>query len=1485
MNTRLLFITLLMALCGTQVYAAVVHTTKADPNEGEFRNTGSYTTNTWTGTFTAIPSSDLAINKITYDQELQMPSEPMKPGYTFMGWSGSGKEYLTARASEIYPQDRITVFYEAEFDGNDINKQPFTITKVGYGGTKSAQGITINLWAYMDDWSQYGTNDANDMRMISCKDGGGWSVGESNNSGKIVFGIYTVNGEGTGSVLHNITFDKTWSELNDNTIPSGRPKNWHMFTFTFRGIGTEGHATGYIDGVANNGTNYDANKVGGWIVYDNDAPLVVGGGPSGTDISTGHKFKGKIRYLSIMQQGFARKAENNVNNATAIDNLVKKWYANPGVVYADWYRHRNKSERTVSYTAEWKANSSTPLTFETNEGVGGGVVKPGEELLNSSLSQNAGMTAVVTEPTRSDYLFTHWSGAASDYTSLYQNLPILAEGESLPVEGEYTTPYFTRPHAGGISNHVTFPGTNANGVTYRYLRIDDSKYKYGDCFTVHLHARTDWTQMDKRRLVSCSDGGGWNIASDGTNIIFMGYDQLTGEYKTVNTSVSLEKLAEDTDHSFTYVFTGEHIHAYIDGKPYGTSKAYFAPMPYDEDNSIIIGAEANAGSNTTEDNYGYFQGEMWNFCILHTALSPSQVEDLDAAGRTGATDTKARYYHAPEDVTLTANWKALPLLSATATGELEKEFFLGDAATDLTFDISGNSLVNPSVGFTGENWSEKSSSITGNGTDAGSLTLTYTPPTVEQNTPGTHTVTVTVTEDTYSNPRTATATYKTYRKVAYDKKPVTVKHAWINTSTTEELHVVGDGHQAPTAMLDVSGPISIDVSGITKDGGTATLTYAPTAVGTHTINLTVDGNSAKREGNKLTETTALTYHAHQFEVVSWEANGLNVRIDEDLAKEGVAIQLNSQPITITKNADNSYFFPMDVWKYSSLGAQFIVFSGTESGVEWTLPTRVKVDYITGATSTSDAHTLHTVIVEKDAKLTHSTGDLAVNSLYVKAGGSFTTADAGKYTAQSVFLYSEGDEVPNVHIPSGTEFNVNDGTIHFVKRIPGDRWYFFSLPYDCLLKDIRFADGTTIGVNPEDKNSQDGIFIKEYDGAERVKNSGFGNGWVWLKSTEKLSAGVGYIVAINTTDPTNLAVTKDIVFPMNLDNNALHTLENPESKTVGVTAHGIKDNITPNHKGWNFVGNPFLAQYKYTTDEQVSGLMLGKLMLNDVTNDDNVYLTIPHKNDYYWQGVYSEVALKPFSAFFVQAGSDGSLAFVPSSRKLQSIVARRASEAALVYVGVTLSTGSESDATSLVVGNTFTQAYEIGSDLEKMLGYGSRPQVYVYDNNYQYAFKALNKADAAGVNTLGVYLPKDGEYTFALKDTYDNSQVQALYLTDTKTNVIHDLLQEPYTFTGTRGEDKNRFYLQAIVSENNIATDLTANEGMCWTVWQDGGLQIRMQGVEVGDVIRVVDMTGRLVSQMVASETVATFVLPTAGTYCLQTIGTAGVQAKKINVNY
>ncbi|MCI6542420.1 MAG: leucine-rich repeat protein [Firmicutes bacterium] len=136
-------------------------------------------------------------------------------------------------------------------------------------------------------------------------------------------------------------------------------------------------------------------------------------------------------------------------------------------------------------------------------------------------------------------------------------------------------------------------------------------YMYQDTLTVEVMAyMDDWSKYTTNmRLISCTEGGGWNVGEVlGGKIHFSCYDSGNG-YKNVTTSMTFADLSAGW-HTFKITFDGEYLRAYIDGQLVGTSEKYVSGKIGYASNSIFVGAEAGSSATTPIFSSGNFKGKI-----------------------------------------------------------------------------------------------------------------------------------------------------------------------------------------------------------------------------------------------------------------------------------------------------------------------------------------------------------------------------------------------------------------------------------------------------------------------------------------------------------------------------------------------------------------------------------------------------------------------------------------------------------------------------------------------------------------------------------------------------------------------------------------------------------------------------------------------------------------------------------------------------------
>lgn len=183
------------------------------------------------------------------------------------------------------------------------------------------------------------------------------------------------------------------------------------------------------------------------------------------------------------------------------------------------------------------------------------------------------------------------------------------------------------------------------------------------------------------------------------------------------------------------------------------------------------------------------------------------------------------------------------------------------------------------------------------------------------------------------------------------------------------------------------------------------------------------------------------------------------------------------------------------------------------------------------------------------------------------GSKLIVPSETNFTVNTMTCRVEGDDVPLTELV-GNLMNESKQLV-VTRRITNDRYYFFSLPYDCRMADIRLANGApaTNGVN---------FRLLEYDAdarAEEGSHSGVPGHWK-LATGDRLIAGKGYALAVNSKKP------KEIVFPMTIPSKNLTNEERTKvTNTVDINEYvGAARNTNHN---WNLIAHPYITKFEVT----------------------------------------------------------------------------------------------------------------------------------------------------------------------------------------------------------------------------------------------------------------------------------------------------------------
>ena len=559
-----------------------------------------------------------------------------------------------------------------------------------------------------------------------------------------------------------------------------------------------------------------------------------------------------------------------------------------------------------------------------------------------------------------------------------------------------------------------------------------------------------------------------------------------------------------------------------------------------------------------------------------------------------------------------------------------------------------------------------------------------------------------------------------------------------------------------------------------------------------------------------------------------------------------------------KNDDGTYTIPIDnLDDLSCTMMRVKVYEGTteKASREYKVPIMVE-----GSKMTDDAifnkHEIPTckecdVVILRNATLEKTNGandrDEVRNMMIYPGGTLIVPSGEGDYTVQSIQFRVEKETAPVAKLNGN--LITKDEQVIVSRRIKNDRYYFFSLPYDCNIADIRWSNGETPvrGVDYE---------IVEYDGERRaIEGSAQGAPGHWKPvSGTQLKAGVGYNIAVANE------YVKELIFPMAIGSTNLTNEENTKTaKTVEI--HQYTGSTTINNYNWNLVAHPYVSAFSAYEGDKITAGWLKYTPSGDPgtpgewtrESTGSVYLTMPSFNAgaiTYEQTVSTGISsLNPFLAVFVQGAGEGNLTFEQTGRKLTAparhLAAKAEDEDESIFIGVTLSGNDQTDNTYLRVRQDFTDEYELGYDLEKFITfYTDRPQVYMKTPTNRLAFQALSDSAAVKMQPMGVYCYEAGTYTFSLNPDFPTDEIEGVYLYDAMTGITTNLLYDTYSFSSSKQVYTNtRFALSAVIRRRvaEQTTDLTAEEAeqtpLTRKILIDGHVYILRGG-------KVFDVTGK-----------------------------------------
>lgn len=619
-------------------------------------------------------------------------------------------------------------------------------------------------------------------------------------------------------------------------------------------------------------------------------------------------------------------------------------------------------------------------------------------------------------------------------------------------------------------------------------------------------------------------------------------------------------------------------------------------------------------------------------------------------------------------------------------------------------------------------------------------------------------------------------------------------------------------------------------------------------------------------------TGELTFYAQykvaDISVVDWESNALVIQTTNTMATQtDVQVQGVGNPIVTNTlamcqmGADNPglYSLSFDVSSVQAHAGNFLNLTFCNAtDTMGVLIVKIPI-LINSNASTGSVHVKDSVDMWVTNGSTFTVDDdIILGDLYVSAGSKFVVAPnktlhvrsitmrGGHIDKTGTYTFAYPQLVANGSIKKTSEH------IYYEYLLNDKQFYNLYLPYAVNVGDITYLDGKAAD-----------FVLEQYNG--EVRKVGY-TGWeiAWNTATDKspypiLNPNQGYTISAtpetirlegSSTD-THRAYSY-VRFPMLVDLTdgdmaVEHTLE---VQGYGMTAGTLDAGIRPNDAGWNLVGNPYFANYG-----DIKGLInngIGLLVLNggEYEWQGSLRYVVMPANDgkSYTPELASNVNLAAFKNFFVQIGTGDALTFLLTNRA-QNAQRRMLDKATEQMLGISLTGHGCKERVGLLIGEDYTEDYEINADLDKWMNKGMN--FYAKIANYNLSVAAINENRASQPITLAINKAAEGNYTFDMDKGWTTDETKSLYLYDSYTGIYTDLTHDSYSCYLPEGDCLGRFFIN--VGEARITTNagMTSDTNAPF-VWS--GKRVLMIGrLAENAEIKVYTMSGYCVVATTASD--------------------------------
>ena len=592
----------------------------------------------------------------------------------------------------------------------------------------------------------------------------------------------------------------------------------------------------------------------------------------------------------------------------------------------------------------------------------------------------------------------------------------------------------------------------------------------------------------------------------------------------------------------------------------------------------------------------------------------------------------------------------------------------------------------------------------------------------------------------------------------------------------------------------------------------------------------------------------------------------------------------------------------DIYKIATISglqdnpAKTLIITATESGTGkqalFPIPlivTTAKTEAeLRTAAGSNDVAKLTDVVIRNGGRVTTGTNSGNFNDIYIYPGGKAKITN--NFAANNIYMrggYSFLDEkesfrYPDLCVEGAVTINLPDANkLYYDFYIDNRKYYMFSMPYDVTLSTVTDETGS------EDFP----VWVKHYDGNLRASGHGV-SGWTWYGDEvgqESFFAGIGYEI---TAQPNIIGRPIAIIrFPVITGDI---TTDAGNSPGVTVTYYGKSayeaGTQTANNVGWNFIGNPYLTEYKAVTD---TDMIVQSSFVEQMENDQWTgsyewkvttarFITVPYDtyNDYHHELV-KNYTIPAFSTFFFQFADDAYGTFHMGGTRPQAALAPArfgATPKATPEISLDIMLSGTGEAEEGKAGLIIHESYDGGlkdfEDVEQWFVGNNVQKTYTFASGTALAYNLLNEEAINELIPMGYIATVGGEHVYALNEENDVSALEHLWLIDYTTGVTTDLLVRNYSFVTAAGRFDSRFAINAVLKQEEVPTDISNTPGGDWTttigVYSDENM-LTLRGLPDNSAVYIYDMNGRLLQSSENLSNIASFSIATQGVYNIRVI--------------